>query len=743
MPLVMGRLGGRSEYTRQPASPRRLREVAVERLRFYTLRTKGFNVGSARLLASGGPDVRLGGGALGEREFLFLQPVNGVYDAWFADRVSATKLISSDPTIFQKHNFHVLLRDGELLIIPLSAEAKLFRPSLGGIAEFLKECGPVELLSADWSLPESDPVTIQAVAGGIEVDGVPCPESRLRALLMRHVTTSGASVLVSPWKEESVRRYLFANVDGAEAELVPLDADRLPGESAGAAHQLLPFEERLFEACRRTPQLELGEFRVAVQGDRFRVIGLTGAPEPASVQRLSAETIRALQSRAAQKACRNDRSRNLKRWVKYGRRRLRKDFAAAAYPTGLVPYQATRWPRDVLADLGADTGVSAGRKLWAYRNGSLSCRLPQYGITEENRSRFISDFEYRWLRHINGPYRSWVEQKLTTKNVVPQHARFFPDNYYLTSASTGLSLRPMSDLPDGYGTSHADFLRLVRERGTVAMKPASGSHGEGFRKLEYRRGEYLVNGEPWSPEQILALLADPENRYLVTEYIQQHDELAKYHPQSVNTVRVTVFKRDGINPAIGNAYLRLGSTSSGYVDNVVAGAMIAEVDLESGRYHSGTMLKGGRTVSSPVHPGSGLAVEGVLPHWARIKSVLLDIARELPQLDYLGFDVAITQDGFKIPEINRFPDFPRVSKLTPETIDYLLYKVEMKKGQTGCSRRTLFRLPSRNAGPARDRGSRCPRSDHEELAAGPQGGARRSGVRPHSGLRSEERANAR
>lgn len=70
----------------------------------------------------------------------------------------------------------------------------------------------------------------------------------------------------------------------------------------------------------------------------------------------------------------------------------------------------------------------------------------------------------------------------------------------------------------------------------------------------------------------------------------------------------------------------------------------------------------------------------------------------IPQLEYFGFDLAITEDGIKFPEINRFPDYPKIEKYNPKTIDYLLYKLEMKKKKFGYYNkpcRKLIHLPKR------------------------------------------------
>jgi hypothetical protein len=62
----------------------------------------------------------------------------------------------------------------------------------------------------------------------------------------------------------------------------------------------------------------------------------------------------------------------------------------------------------------------------------------------------------------------------------------------------------------------------------------------------------------------------------------------------------------------------------------------------------------------------------------KVQQGVYDLCYDMPQLEYLGFDVAITQDGIKLPEINRAPGYPKIEKFTPLTNDYLLYKLEQK-----------------------------------------------------------------
>lgn len=458
--------------------------------------------------------------------------------------------------------------------------------------------------------------------------------------------------------------------------------------------------ELLTALCEFAPQLRFVRFTVVLTENGPRIVGASPTPRFSTEYPFRKETTEFLRGFINRKRAANSSVRaQIKRWAHNTKLRVRRKFAKAFYPAGLVPYQSVRWLGDMRRDLFQANGVPLRQKLWAYRNGFLSYRIPQYGITPENRGEFISDFEYRWLRHINKKYKYWLEDKISIKYVAAEFNEYLPEYYYYTNHQAGKAhLIPMMDCPEGYGKDFSEVLRLVREKGLLALKPDEGSHGDGFYRLAYEDGEYTLNGETASGEDVLEILRNPANRYLVTEFIIMHPDIARIYPQSVNTLRMTVFKKDGITPVLGNAYMRVGSSASGFVDNTAAGGLLVEVDIPTGRYGNAQILDHGRVMPCEFHPDTHERMEGVLPRWEDTKAKVLEIARSIPQLEYMGFDVAITEDGFKLPEINRMPDFPRIDKLTPEIIDYLLYKLDRKKRRYGYHKtlpKKLISLPPR------------------------------------------------
>ena len=458
--------------------------------------------------------------------------------------------------------------------------------------------------------------------------------------------------------------------------------------------------------ARFAPQLGFfaADVAFAEDGKRFKFTKFYNYPEYPEDYTFSKETndflkkkLRESRERAKDTALRRANARER---VMFKTRKL---FTMAFFPKDLVPYLSVRWIGEVTKDLFSKTGVSLGNKIWAYRHGFLSYRIPQYGITRENHLDFISDFEYKWLRHINGDYRLLFEDKITIKYIVNEFRECFPDYYYHIKTDIDENvIIPMMDCPEGYGRDYSDIIRLAKEKGVLALKPDEGSHGEGFYRLKYEEdeagGHFYLNFDEVTEERVISLLSDRANQYLVTEYIDNHPQFKAIYDGAVNTARMIVFKEDGVHPVLGNAYLRFGSKQTGAVDNMGAGGIFVQVDIDTGRYHDAKIITHNAIIPCPKHPDTGVPLEGYIPHWEDVKKTVLAVAENIAPLEYFGFDVAITETGIKFPEINRFPDYPKIEKLSPVTTKYLLGKLEQKKKRVGYDKhpcRKLVHLPKR------------------------------------------------
>ena len=69
----------------------------------------------------------------------------------------------------------------------------------------------------------------------------------------------------------------------------------------------------------------------------------------------------------------------------------------------------------------------------------------------------------------------------------------------------------------------------------------------------------------------------------------------------------------------------------------------------------------------------------VIPHWNLVCEKVVEISQLFPELEYLGFDVAVTEEGFQVMEINIHQDLHKAAYLPEEVYEYFRERIEYKK----------------------------------------------------------------
>jgi len=145
---------------------------------------------------------------------------------------------------------------------------------------------------------------------------------------------------------------------------------------------------------------------------------------------------------------------------------------------------------------------------------------------------------------------------------------------------------------------------------------------------------------------------------IATAFVQQAGYAGAIHAGSLNTIRLLTIRPGADQDAfVAAAMHRFGAAATGPVDNFSAGGLVAEVDLNSGELSSAARIGPGNLLQfGPDHPDSGVCIEGVhVPWWDEAKALVLRLCDMLPQLDYVGWDVAITEQGPVVIEGNSHP----------------------------------------------------------------------------------------
>ena len=192
-------------------------------------------------------------------------------------------------------------------------------------------------------------------------------------------------------------------------------------------------------------------------------------------------------------------------------------------------------------------------------------------------------------------------------------------------------------------TDTEELYALCRNSTQLIWKPLEGSSGQGIKK-------YTPDDWKDGPEAFLAKM-NADGKGILEEMVIQHPKMASLCPTSVNTCRIATLLGDK-QQGIVYAFLRIGNGK--VMDNVDCGGMAARIDLESGRLLTVGADKQGNTFIK--HPITNTSIIGfTIPYWEEAKAMCLKAAEKVPEMRFIAWDVAITENGPTFIEGNSFP----------------------------------------------------------------------------------------
>ena len=183
-----------------------------------------------------------------------------------------------------------------------------------------------------------------------------------------------------------------------------------------------------------------------------------------------------------------------------------------------------------------------------------------------------------------------------------------------------------------------DFDKLFDSNEKIIIKPTNLWSGQGV---------YAINTKKNTAKKLFDDLKGKD--LLAEEFIKQTGILHDVCPTCVNTVRIATLNDQG-EITIFFAWVRAGRFGS-VVDNLHAGGILWPVDHINGVISDVGFDNDGNEYS--VHPDSGINMVGLkLPYWEEACETCKRIAREVPELSYISWDVVISDDKISIIEGN-------------------------------------------------------------------------------------------
>ena len=197
--------------------------------------------------------------------------------------------------------------------------------------------------------------------------------------------------------------------------------------------------------------------------------------------------------------------------------------------------------------------------------------------------------------------------------------------------------------------SFSDFESFCKKHRQAIIKPMNGLEGNGI----------MLKNMPKNSDEVNTLFEKYKSSdILIEENIIQHHEMV-FGNKSVNTIRVyTVMNNKTGEVSIVKTVVRAGVGSS-IVDNSHQVGCAYEIDKAHGYIISPYYASNGLT--SYIHPNTDICMLGKqIPFWSDVKEICIKAAKKIPECRYIGWDIAIKEDGPLIIEGNHMPDLDMI-----------------------------------------------------------------------------------
>lgn len=189
-------------------------------------------------------------------------------------------------------------------------------------------------------------------------------------------------------------------------------------------------------------------------------------------------------------------------------------------------------------------------------------------------------------------------------------------------------------------TSLEEFEKFLNKKDYVIAKELDNCGGKGITKVKVDK----KNAKKIRNELI------KNKQYLVEEMIIQNKKIDKLYNGSVNTLRFFTFF-DGKETHILNSIFKIGN--NGFVDNFSSGGMYTFLNKD-GKVICPAIDQADNKIE--VHPTSKeKIIDFVIPNFDKACELVKEASKDIKEIQYIGWDVAILENDACLVEGNEFP----------------------------------------------------------------------------------------
>ena len=277
--------------------------------------------------------------------------------------------------------------------------------------------------------------------------------------------------------------------------------------------------------------------------------------------------------------------------------------------------------------------------------------------SEEFRRNFLGLNEQRYYLDLLNPLKyfslarnKYIAHKMLENTGVRTSELYC---YYQPEATYAENMECAGDL--------SSVLRILKTKGvqSCVIKTTESSHGDNvwvIQNIEYQENDATLIR--FDGQQLLLSSVLDKEPLIFESLVRQTEQFAAFNASSVNTVRfMTALYPDGSAKVIAT-FIKIGRAGR-CVDNAGGGGNVDVcVDVETGEIRYAIQFDGWHRVKEiDCHPDSGYPLNGVvIDNWESIKAEVIRFQQAFPYCKVAGWDIAITDAGPVVIEVNDFWD---------------------------------------------------------------------------------------
>lgn len=194
-------------------------------------------------------------------------------------------------------------------------------------------------------------------------------------------------------------------------------------------------------------------------------------------------------------------------------------------------------------------------------------------------------------------------------------------------------------------SSFSEFMDFVNKTPVFIAKPLHGYEGHGIEK-------HSTSGV--SEEELKTLYNHlVSDDMLLEECLKAHDDIY-LGTESLNTFRIYTMIDGKGDVHVLKAKYRAGTGDA--ITDTAEGCIAYPISIEHGVIEGPGINEVLNSKNYFYHPGSNKFVVGMkIPMWDRVLEVVTEAAKKIHQIRYIGWDLAVTNDGVEIIEGNHAP----------------------------------------------------------------------------------------